>query len=153
MNLFKQAIWSNFWEKNIETDIDILIEHLIKEAASKVPHNKLEITDKLKIKRIDLDFTTGKTLIQFNQTTNIIDLGTINDMTCFISLINIEYISISYFFPKMKLDSVDELELESSLKRSNLFNCFSKLKKVELNETSLEGTKSIEIERGDVLPF
>jgi len=153
MNPFKQKIWSDFWENNTETDTEVLIELLIKEAIEKLPQAKLTPADKLKIKRVTLDFTQGKTLTQLNDCTNIIDIGPINNMTCFATLRNIETMAISYFNPRASLSDNDELMLEKSLKQTNLFKSFSKLKKVELAEQCRNGTRRVDVKRRDVLPF
>ena len=151
MNPFKQAIWTNFWDKNTEKDTLVLINLLIKEAVGKLPHNRLDILDKYKIRRIDLDFNKRDTLLQLNECTNIINIGNVDNMTCFVSLTNIEIISISYYNPSVTVDNTDELVLEKSLKKTNLFESFNHLQKVELIENCKGGARKIDVNRKDIL--
>lgn len=151
MNPFKQTIWSNFWAEYTDIQTEIIIELLVKEAVEKLPHHKIQFLDKLKIRRIDLDFTDGRTLLQLNDCTNIINIGPINNMTCFVSLMNIETISISYFNPRASLDDNNELSLETSVKETNLFKSFKHLEKVELTEKCKDGIKKVDVNRKDVL--
>lgn len=151
MNLFKQAIWSNFWENYDDIQTETIIDLLTKEAVEKLPHHKIQLSDKLKIRRIDLDFTDGRTLLQLNGWTNIINIGPINNMTCFVSLTMIEIMSISYFNPRASLDDKNELSLETSVKKTNLFKSFKYLKKVELTEKRKDGIRKVDVNRKDVL--
>lgn len=151
MNPFKHFIWKSFWENYTERDTEKIIELLVKEAVGKLPQHKLEYSDRLKVRRIDLDFSGGKTLLQINEHTNIIDIGPVNNMTCFVSLINIDIMSISYFNPKVTVEDNSELSLETSLKKTNLFKSFKLLKSVELIEHCVNGIRKTEVKRRDVI--
>lgn len=98
MNPFKQAIWKDFWNKQKDQikESDKFLELLVKEAVGKIPTQKINVSDKLKIKKLDIEFILGGTLVQLNDCTSIIDIGPIENMTYFVTLQNLEFISITY---------------------------------------------------------
>jgi len=153
LNPFKQVIWKDFWDKNKEKKPEVLIDLLVKEALEKLPHHNLKLTDRYKIKRVDLDLSLGGTLVQLNTCTSIVDIGPIVNLTCFVSLVKMEYISIMYFNPHASLDDPGELVLESSLRQTNLFKNFQDLKKVKLIELCADGSREVNVERKDIDPY
>lgn len=155
MNPFKQTIWKDFWNKQKDQikEPDEFLELLVKEAVGKIPTQKINVSDKLKIKKLDLEFIPGGTLVQLNDCTNIIDIGSIKNMTYFVTLQNLEFISITYRNPKDTIKSNNELELESVLKKTNLFQSFSKLQTVRLIEICKNEKRSVNVDRKDITLF